>query len=195
MEQIRLLLDMTGRTAPGRMPDYTTAHLLYALSILNENTVGRKQLSTLLRVGEGTVRTIISRLSEEGLISISRSGITLSDEGASFFSLINEKITWTKYPSTDITVADVNCLVLIRDSSDKVRFGVEQRDHALIHGAVGATTLLNKGGSWVMPGQDVVVDLVVDMESGDGDVVIIGSGVDEFSARLGALSAAMYLLV
>ncbi len=194
MEQIRVLQQMTGKTAPGRMPDYTPAHILYALSLLNENRIGRKQLSELLRVGEGTVRTIISRLSDLGLINISRPGVTLSTEGTQFLSQIHERLTWSPYPSTDLTVAESNCMVLVKEASDKVRFGVEQRDQALIHGAVGATTLLNNDGSWVMPGQDKAVELTIELKPSDSDVVIIGSGIDEFSARLGALSAALNLL-
>ncbi len=194
MEQIRILRQMTGKTAPGRMPDYTPAHILYALSLLNENRIGRKQLAELLRVGEGTVRTIISRLSDIDLINISRPGVTLSEKGTQFLSQIRKRLTWRPYPSTDLTVAESNCMVLVKKTSDKIRFGVEQRDQALIHGAVGATTLLNKDGSWVMPGQDIPVELAIDLNPSDSDVVIIGSGVDEFSARLGALSAAVALL-
>ncbi len=187
---------MTGKTAPGRTPDYTPAHLLYALSLLHENRVGRKQLAELLRVGEGTVRTIISRLSDEGLIAISRPGITLSEEGVLFLSGLNEKIKWAIYPATELTVSDFNCIVLVRNASDKIRYGVEQRDQAMIHGAVGATTLQNIGGVWMMPGLNESAELEIDemWRPEDNDVVIIGSGVDEFTARHGALSAALMLV-
>lgn len=188
---------MTGKTAPGRMPDYTPAHLLYALNLLNEDRIGRKQLSDMLRVGEGTVRTIISRFSDARLIIISRPGVTLSKEGTAFLSKIQKRMTWGQYPSTDLTVAEANCVVLVKDASDKIRFGVEQRDQALIHGAVGATTLMRVNDIWVMPGQGEPVEfpLSLDEEPKDGDVVIIGSGEDEFSARLGALSAALKLFL
>ena len=185
---------MTGKTAPGRMPDYTPAHILYALSLLSENRIGRKQLAELLRVGEGTVRTIISRLSDLDMINISRPGVTLSEKGIQFLSQIRERLTWNPYPPTDLTVAESNCMVLVKKASDKIRYGIEQRDQALIHGAVGATTLMSKDGSWVMPGQDKAVDLAIDLEPSNSDVAIIGSGVDDFSARLGALSAALNLL-
>ncbi|MBT4422871.1 hypothetical protein HOC87_00775, partial [Candidatus Bathyarchaeota archaeon] len=68
MEQVQILQRMAGKTAPGRTPDFTAAHLLYAVSLLKENRIGRKQLAETLRVGEGTVRTILSRLSDETLI-------------------------------------------------------------------------------------------------------------------------------
>lgn len=196
MEQIRVLKGMTNKTAPGRSPDYTPAHLLYALDLLESNRMGRKQLAEQLRVGEGTVRTIISRLSESGFLAISRPGISLSEEGKSFLESIQEKVQWGSYPSSDLTVSEENYYVLIREASDRVRYGVEQRDQALIHGARGATTLVKKDDVWKMPGVDDVVSVNLGHNLGtlDGDVLIIGSGVDEFTARHGALSAALDLL-
>ncbi len=197
MEEVRTLKGITGKTAPGRAPDYTTAHLLYALSILNERKIGRKSLSEELRVGEGTVRTIISRLSDEGLIMVSRPGISLSPDGVSFLERVRSRLNWCVYPSTDLTVAENNCVVLISGASRGIRYGVEQRDQALIHGAVGATTLVMVDGGWVMPGTDEVVELTMPklLIPKDGDVVIIGSGDDEFTAKLGALSAALQVLI
>ena len=188
---------MTGKMAPGRAPDYTPAHLLFALSLLNKRRIGRKQLSEEIRVGEGTVRTIISRLTDEGLIEVSRPGISLSSYGVLFFERILSRLNWCNYPSTDLTVAENNCVVLINGASDGIRYGVEQRDQALIHGAAGATTLVMVDGTWVMPGADEGVELTLPetMLPVDGDVVIIGSGDDEFTARLGALSAALPVLV
>lgn len=197
MEEVRVLQRITGKTAPGRAPDYTPAHLLFALSMLNERRIGRKQLSEELRVGEGIVRTIISRLLDEGLIEVSRPGISLSPDGVGFLDSILSRLNWCVYPSTDLTVADNNCIVLISGASEEIRYGVEQRDQALIHGAVGATTLVMVDGSWVMPGTNEGVELMLPetMVPEDGDVIIIGSGDDEFTARLGALSAALQVLV
>jgi len=197
MEEVRTLQGITGKTAPGRAPDYTSAHLLYALSLLGERRIGRKNLSEELRVGEGTVRTIISRLSNAGLIEVSRPGISLSPDGISFLERVRSRLNWCVYPSTDLTVAENNCIVIISGASSGIRYGVEQRDQALIHGAVGATTLVMVDGSWVMPGTDEGVELTLPeaMVPKDGDVVIIGSGDDEFTAKLGALSAALQVLV
>ena len=197
MEEVRTLQGLTGKTAPGRAPDYTPAHLLYALSLLSERRIGRKNLSEELRVGEGTVRTIISRLSDEGLIVVSRPGISLTPRGVSFLERVLNRLCWYEYPSTDLTVAESNCIVLISGASGGIRYGVEQRDQALIHGAVGATTLIMVEGRWLMPGTNEKVEITLPdaMVSKDGDVVIIGSGDDKFTARLGALSAALQVLV
>ncbi len=197
MEQVRALQRMAGKTAPGRTPDFTAAHLLYALSLLREKRIGRKQLAETLRVGEGTVRTILSRLSDEVLIVISRSGVTLSSDGVAFLESIEKRLIWGEFPPTDLTVSEYNLFVLVRKASDRVRYGVEQRDQALIHGAVGATTLVRSDGVWILPGpgEEVPLDLVErGINPEDGDVVVIGTGVDAFTATLGAFSAAIHLV-
>ena len=196
MEQVRVLAQLSVKTAPGRAPDYTPAHLLYALSLFNERRIGRKQLSEELRLGEGTVRTIISRLVEEGLVEVSRPGVSLSSKGSLFLENILSQIGWFNYPSSDITVAENNFVVIIKGASDAIRYGVEQRDQALIHGAVGATTLVRIKGQWFMPGLDEKTELVMPehLIPEDGDVAIIGSGYDDFTAKLGAFSAALKII-
>ena len=131
MEQVQALRRMAGKTAPGRTPDFTAAHLLYALSLLREKRIGRKQLADALRIGEGTVRTILARLSNEALIEISRPGVSLSTEGISFLESIESRIMWGEFPSTDLTVSEYNLFGLIRKAADRVRYGVERRDQAL----------------------------------------------------------------
>lgn len=197
MEQVQSLQRMAGKMAPGRTPDFTAAHLLYALSLLREKRVGRKQLAEALRVGEGTVRTILSRLSEGVLIEINRPGVSLSPNGVAFLKAIETRLTWGEFPSTDLTVSEYNLFVLVRRAADRVRYGVEQRDQALIHGAVGATTLVRRDGLWTLPGPggEVNLDLVEQgIRPSDGDVVVIGTGVDSFTAALGAFSAALHLV-
>ena len=131
------------------------------------------------------------------MIEISRPGISLSPEGVAFLKAIEARLTWGEFPSTDLTVSEYNLFVLVRRAADRVRFGVEQRDQALIHGAVGATTLVRRDGLWTLPGPggEVNLDLVEEgIKPSDGDVVVIGTGVDSFTAALGAFSAAFHLV-
>jgi len=197
MEQVQALQRMAGKTAPGRTPDFTAAHLLYALSLLRDRRIGRKQLAESLRVGEGTVRTILSRLTDGMLIEISRPGVSLSPDGVIFLESIETRFTWGVFPATDLTVSKYNLFVLVRNASDKVRYGLEQRDQALIHGAVGATTLVRSGNTWILPGtgEEVSLDFAEKgIDPKDGDVFVIGTGVDNFTAALGAFSAAIHLV-
>ena len=199
MEQVRLLDQLVSKTAPGRSPDFTKAHLLYALILLSDQRIGRKQLAEELRLGEGTIRTILGRLQDEELIEISRPGVKLSSHGETYLKAIESVIKWKPLPGTEITVDKVNWVVLVRGVSEKVRLGVEQRDQALIHGATGATTLVYHGGVWVIPGideevEDKILEGLSDFNPVENDVAIIGSSSDGFTSALGALAAAIDLL-
>ncbi|MFW6109486.1 MAG: DUF4443 domain-containing protein, partial [archaeon] len=62
-----------------------------------------------------------------------------------------------------------------------------------------ATTLIYRGGDWIIPGveediRDVVLDGLSDLDPRDNDVAIIGSSDDGFTAALGSLAASIDLL-
>ena len=199
MEQVRLLNRLVSKTAPGRTPDFTPAHLLYALILIEGQRIGRKQLAEELRLGEGTIRTMLGRLLDEELVKVSRPGISLSPKGSQFLESIRSVLLWKPIPSTKITVDTVNWATLVRGASGQVRFGVEQRDAALFHGATGATTIVFDGGVWVIPGMDeyvddYIIDSLEDLIPVETDVAIIGSSGDKFTAALGAIAAAIGML-
>jgi len=199
MEQVRLLHQLVSKTAPGRAPDFTMAHILYALILLKDQRIGRKQLADELRLGEGTTRTILSRLQDEGMIEVSRPGVTLSSCGRDYLKAIEGVLRWKPLSGTEITVDAVNWAVLVRGASRRVRLGVEQRDQALIHGATGATTLVYSNSGWVIPGieeklEDHVLDSLAGFNPSENDVAIIGTSGDSFTAIIGALAAAINLL-
>ena len=198
MEHLRKLEDLADKTAPGRTPSYTPAHILYALIFLRDNKVGRKNLAAELRLGEGTVRTMLNRLQESGLIDTDRQGVSLTEDGLRLLDSIRDAIIWSSFPRSDLTLGEHNFMVLIRGFADRVRLGVEQRDQALIHGARGATTFVFSDGGWVIPGieqsiSDKIVDHLGSFVPTENDVVVVGSGDDLFSATLGGLAAALDL--
>ncbi len=199
MEQVRILNQLVSKTAPGRAPDFTQAHLLYSLILLKNKRIGRKQLAEELRLGEGTARTMLGRLQDEKLIEITRPGITLSNKGLDYLKAVETVLKCKSLPGTEITVDKVNWAVLIRGVSRRVRLGVEQRDQALIHGATGATTLVYHDGTWIIPGIEEKLEVhilegLADFKPTENDVAIIGTSGDGFTATIGALAAAINLL-
>jgi hypothetical protein len=199
VESINFLIQLSGKISHGRSPEFTKAYILKALQMINELHLGRKQLSLKLGLGEGTIRTLIKRFQTENLVKTSRTGMSLTEKGKKVLSSIQQVLTGSNFPKTKITVADQNFAVLVKGHSDKVRYGVEQRDAAIKVGAKGASTLVMKDNVLIMPGVDSGVDVetldalrILNLEN--EDIVIVGSADSVLIAEIGAYSAAIELL-
>jgi hypothetical protein len=196
---VETLHALSGKTAPGRAPEFTPAHAAIALLVIKERSPGRKQLSADLRLGEGTVRNLLRRLNEEGLVSSTRQGVELTAKGEDLLVDLAKFIRGTPVPRSHLTVGEHNHAVLVAGGAQKVRLGVEQRDHALISGASGATTLIYMDGGFEVPAlqdavEEPVADSIMGLKPRDGDAVVIGTADDAFSAMLGAYAAGLELL-
>lgn len=201
MEPLSVLRQVVAKLAPGRPPAYSLAHALMGLELIGTGLgVGRQQLARELRLGEGTIRTMVSRMRGLGLVNASRGGMSLTEKGRKVLAELADVMSTSEIPETSLTVGSENYAVLVKCASAKVRLGIEQRDSALISGALGATTLVYEGGNLRMPGTEEDLDpetsqlVLGDLGPGEGDVIIIGSSVDAFLAELGAKAAALELL-
>lgn len=199
LKEIRALGSLTDRTAPGRQPQFTEAHIVKALKTIGGQGPGRKQLAGFLQLGEGVVRTLLRRLTDAGYVSSSRSGTTLTEGGERLLSELGRAMPGIPVPGNDLTVAGCNYMVLVRGGAHMVRYGVEQRDAALLAGARGATTLILMGGDLHAPSLESRVDpelrrAIMELEPVDGDAVVIGSADTALGAEVGAYSAAYTLI-
>jgi len=187
------------RSAPGRAPSFSEAHVIKALELASGEGIGRATLSVKLGVGEGVVRTLIRHLREADLIEVTARGLTTSAKGESLLGEIHAVIQRVgEAPATEDTVGMHNYAVLVRGAAPRVRAGVEQRDAALLSGAKGATTIVYGDGARI-PGMDrapdpALQDLIKSSNPKRGDVAIIGTADNSLSAELGALSAALGLV-
>ena len=195
---------VAAKIAPGRLPSFDEAHVLEALEDINGLvTVGRLRLSKDLDLGEGETRTLVKHLKNEGLIDISKSGISLSEAGKKLLSslrtVLSEQVV---VPSTPLTVGRFNVAVRVAGMKNSVKYGVEQRDAAMMAGAKGATTLVFSKNGLILPGtgEDVaksgssLIAALSRLSLKEGDVVIIGSADEKIKAELGAKTAALELL-
>jgi ribosomal protein S25 len=192
------------KMAPGRSPSFAEAHVIKALEEIDQNdSVGRLKLSKDLHLGEGEARTLIKHLKKEGLIKVSKSGVSLSLSGRELLyglrSLVSEPV---EISSTPLTLGPLNVVVRVTGMKTSVKYGLEQRDAAVMAGAKGATTLVVSGNELIMPGthedaskSDPSIRASLSrMDLKDGDVIIIGSADEEIRAELGAKAAAFELL-
>ena len=201
MEIFAVIEKVAAKTASGRQLAYTAAHVLKALELVSEKSIGRATLGRLLGLGEGTTRTMIKHLREAGMIRVNRRGISLAELGEQVLTQLHGMIAkGVEAPKGEHTVGEHNYAVLVKGASDNVRLGIEQRDAALVAGAKGATTLLYDGVHFQMPGIETPLDpsftrfLVDRLKPEANDVIIIGTASTLSAAEIGAKTAALELL-
>ncbi|TFF91616.1 DUF4443 domain-containing protein [Candidatus Thorarchaeota archaeon] len=193
-----------GKVAPAFKPH----HGAVALTLIGrEQPLGRYDLCEKMSVGEGTVRTLLKRLTESGYIEAEgKQGQALTTAGKALFDEM----------SRDIPLGyelDVRALVmheyayanLVKDKAQLISDGIRQRDEAIIqggYGRAGATTIIQKDGSLVMPPnefhilaeyEDETLLLIEALRPEDGDVIVIGSADELNLAREVSMAATMTL--
>ena len=185
---------MTKRGAP---PAFETHHVLAALyAVRDEGRIGRKELARRLLIGEGTCRGIVEVLRARKLISVSKGGIKLSRRGIYFIDSL--PFAQAQVELITLGLSDYAYAIAMRDHARFVRTGIEQRDDAVKAGAVGATSLVCENGRLRFPDHTPLAQqfeedealLIVGFKPIEGDLIIIGYGRSEESARLGAFAAA-----
>jgi len=202
---VGILERATAKLAPGRAPYFIEAHLLKALMTIDaEGPVGRVKLSKTLGLGEGTIRTLIKHLENEGLIKTSQAGLSLTSSGKKFSANLKSRISETiEIPQSSLTVGPFNMAVLIKNAANAIKGGLEQRDAAIKVGATGATTLIFRKSRLNMPlvEEDIFRDvptiraeLISKLKPHENDVVIVGSANDKLTAELGAIAATLETL-
>lgn len=193
------------RSAPGPSPSFSALDSVRLLRLLAEHDrVGRKRISKELGLGEGTVRTMLKRLSETGLIETSRGGCSLSSRGKAIWGEIKKIIPKiVEVGRSELTLAPKSVAILIKGCAERVKSGIEQRDAAVSIGAKGAVTMVFKDNKIVIPG--VSADLERDYPKAfkeimrlmcpeDGDVIIVSSADTLAKAECGALAAAWSII-
>lgn len=183
----------------GPVPKFNDYHIWKAFECLDEETpIGRKKLSQMLGIGEGSTRTILTMMQDQNMIIIGKSGIFLTDKGTEFKKSVHMDIADVSI--SDLTIGDKDCAVRVSKMARNVKYGCEERDAAIKSGATGATTLVYINGKIIFPGSDYPVD--PDIESKirsvfnlrNDDVVIIGTGPTKETAEIGAVIAGLTIM-
>lgn len=181
-----------------RFDDHHVYRALFALSDCRRR--GRKAIAETINVGEGSVRTIIDYLRDKGLVEVRQTGVTITSDGLRFLRQL--PIRMARLEPTYLSMGERAVAVLVKKAADNVGTGIEQRDTAKKAGAKGATTVVVKGQRLIVPPDysldrdrpEIVSILRDSFDLRDGDVVIIGTGLDYSQAEDGALAAALELL-
>ncbi len=174
-----------------RRSGYSEPHILKALLALEE-PIGREKLMKELALNEASVRTMLNFLKRKGLLKSTKRGHEPTEKCKGLLKFLRANIRGPiKLRKMPITVGEKNIAYVVKNRASKIRYGIEQRDQAIIMGAHGMTTIIKKGKIF-MPGMKRSISLNIDMD--DGDVLLIGSANNEKKAEFAALYAAYLLL-
>jgi DNA-binding MarR family transcriptional regulator len=200
----QILEKITGEKAPGPSPTFSIFHMLRALELVAEKAIGRSKLAEELGVGEGAVRTMVKRLRDAGLVTTSKLGCALTSKGLKLWNeyktVFRRKVEIGK---SELTLADYNFAILVKNYGHRVKSGMEQRDAAIMVGARGATTIMFKGGRLIIPSVSdnttknfpkATNQIIRLLNPEENDVIIIGSADSLGKAEYGALAAAWTLV-
>lgn len=120
------ILNNVARCRGGIRPGFNRYHAYLALTLLsNGKPVGRKVLSRVLGIGEGSVRTLIRRLREVGLVRVDPvAGILITDLGTKVVDALGSRLVIIG--SVDLSFSDIcsECrisTILLKDGVNVVK--------------------------------------------------------------------------
>ncbi|MGD6850960.1 MAG: DUF4443 domain-containing protein [Candidatus Bathyarchaeia archaeon] len=190
--------------AAGRYLSFSAFQLYYALQLMSKATISRSKIAKLLNVGEGTARTILSRLVDAGLVKISKSGCKLTGEGLRVCREFDKFFPQRgKFFWTELTPFDYNYGFVIREGADKVGSGIEQRDKAIVVGATRALVAVFRNGRLRINAVSDDIEqafpiaaqkILQDLKPQENDAIVIASGETPIKAMHGAFAASWSLM-
>jgi hypothetical protein len=182
-------------------------HIFKALQLAKLNGhISRDLLGNELSLGGGSIKTLVKHLKTKDMVKTSNAGTILTEKGERIISQILLRIPKeTIIPPSSITVGKFNYAVLVKNISNSINYGIEQRDIAIRSGATGATTLLFKEGKFLVPKTNfnalanelkIQKILMQNLQPTNNDVIIIGSdNISKQNAELAAKNAALFTIM
>jgi len=169
--------------------------------------MGRFKLGQITGLGQGEVRTLISRLKDASMISVDYRGCALTENGRKKFDSISRAIPYSSsVEADDLDLGKFAWSVIVRDKASRIKKGLEQRDASIRAGATGALTVVYSAGKFRIPSEKGQSDCEAlgpsepwttirnNSKPKNEDVVIV-TGADSSSlAEEGALAAALTVL-
>ncbi len=196
--------DVVSQKAPGPSTTFTVSHIFFALDLMAEKPIGRNKLARKLEVGEGTVRTIINRLKNYGMIETSKEGCNLTSKGFAVWKNFEELFPRrVELGETELTNAKYNYAFLVKNSGRKVKSGIEQRDAAIVAGAKQAAIMVSKEGHLTIESVSnrleqqfpKAADQILNaIHPADNDVVVLVGADTMGKAKHGAFAASWTLI-
>lgn len=200
----RFVERLANERAPGPPATFSFFHVFFVLEILAEKPMGRNMLAAKINVGEGAIRTIISRLKDAGLIVTSKAGCSLTPKGVALWKEFEEVFPKRfEVHKNDLATSPFNYAFLVKNVGHKIKSGIEQRDEAVVAGARKAIAIVNEGGCLTIKtvSSDVkrdfpkaIVEILKHATPNNNDVILIAGADTLFKAKHGSFAASWMLL-
>ena len=200
----KFLHQIAGKKAPGPSTTFTVFHIFYALELIAQKPLGRNKLAEKLEVGDGAVRTIISRLKEEDLIETSKQGCNLTRKGLDIWKQFEEIFPkQMALPRSDLSSSEFNYVFLVKNCGQKVKSGINQRDAAIFAGARNALVIVYRNGHLCIESvssrieQDypiVASQIINELKPEENDVIIVAGADSLLRAKRGVFAASWSLI-
>lgn len=204
-QHVQALQNIVSRKGSSKVLTFSVPHVFKALQLLHKDRyVSRAGFCTQLHMGEGAVKTMISHLKQESVADSTKSGTFLTNKGKNFIKNLLEVVSAEcELKKCQIAQGKFNHAVILKKYAFATKTGMEQRDYAILYGAIGATTLLYRDERFVFPHEniDCLLDdpktreaLLKNLEPQNGDMIIIASANDPFVAEIAAKNSALWTL-
>jgi len=200
----KFMQQIAGKKAPGPSTSFTIFHVFYALELMAQKPLGRNKLAEKLNVGDGAVRTIISRLREGDLIETSKEGCNLTKKGQDIWRQFEEIFPKrVDIPHSELAESEFNFAFLVKNSAVKVGSGIDQRDAAIIAGARKALVIVSRKGHLCIESVSDAIEqqypraakvILEKLMPQENDVIIIAGADSALKAKRGAFAAAWSLI-
>jgi predicted transcriptional regulator len=200
----RFIESLASPKGPGPSTTFSMFHIFYALELLAEKPIGRNKLAEKLNVGEGAIRTILSRLREAGLIVTSKEGCILTDKGLSLWkSFVEVYPKRVEIGKTALTTSKFNYAFLVKNRAHKVGSGIDQRDAAIMGGARRALVIVCRNGRLMIESvsnsieeefPEAAGEILEKLGPENNDVIVIAGADDPLRAMRGAFAASWVLI-
>lgn len=183
--------------------EFSDVHVLRTLIEIKKNSsIGRKTLSCKIGISEGGMRTLLNHLKKQGFLTATRKGHFLTSSGK---NIIAKFLNFASFPF-EISLPDMTqdkCVgIILKNASEKIKSGIEERDIAIREGCNGAFILLYVNNEFKFPCADIsILDYPISHEHlnniasrenlKEKDVIVICFADDVINAENGAIKISL----
>ena len=194
-------------------PSYKKPHILYTIMLLGDYNekdkgIGRYKLKQETGLGGGSIKTLVGRLKEQGLIEVykkKQKGHFLTQKGEKIYKDLVQYLPLPREldnPENKYVLGEHAFYTKLKKShiSDEKSIGIQQRDASIKIGGSGATCVQKNKKNFVFPDNPSKESSVINIQGiegenlNKGDYVVIGGAEVPETAIISTIAASLTLL-